>query len=402
MPQTPPPPPHPLRHRVETTFRQRFNADPEILVRAPGRINLIGAHVDHSEGWVLPGAIDRAVWLAARPARDEAAATVVAIDLDDEATLDPAAIPPPVTERPAPKAEWVDYPRGVAWALTRAGHPPPGLDVVFAGDVPMGGGVSSSAAVEVAFLTAWNELAGSPLDGVTLARLGRQSENGYLGVASGLMDQYASLHGRAGHLLLLDCRRLEHREVPLPPGLAVVVFDSGVSRALAGSSYNDRPRECAEALEVLRRRLPDARTLRDVSLEDLDRWEDDLAPPLDRRARHVVEECARVLRGAEALTAGDVAACGRLIDGSHASSRDLFEVSVPELDRLAAAASAADGCYGARLSGAGFGGCAVALVEQDAVTAVVEAVRDAFHDRFGRRPEWFECSIADGAQCWRL
>lgn len=394
------PPPHPLRTRVEDAFRRRFGADPELLVRAPGRINLLGGHVDHAEGWVLPGAIDRAVWLAVRRAPDRSGATLAAIDLGAEAVLDPSAIPPPVAQRPAPAAGWIDYPRGVAWALTRAGHPPPAIDAVFASDVPIGAGVSSSAAVEVAFLLAWDAFAGNGLDTVTMARLGRQTENAYLGVASGPMDQYASLHGAAGHLLLLDCRHLTHREVPMPAGLAILVIDSGVRRALADSSYNDRPRECAAALAVLRRRLPHAQTLRDVSREELERWSGDLEPVLLRRARHVIEECDRVRRGAEALAAGDLATCGRLIDASHASSRDLFEVSIPELDCLAAAASAAGGCHGARVSGAGFGGCVTALVDEPAAAAVADAVGAAFAERFERRPASFVCAIADGARRW--
>lgn len=350
---------------------------------------------------MLPAAIDRAIWLAARPAANSAAPIVAALDLDAEAALDPTALPPPVPERRDDAATWIDYPRGVAWALARAGHPPAALDAVFGGDLPIGAGVSSSAAVEVAFLVAWNETGGGVLDRATLTRLGRAAENGYLGVGSGPMDQYASLHGAAGELLLLDCRTLTHKSVPLPAGLAVLVFDSGTRRALADSSYNDRPRECAAALEILQRRQPETRTLRDVTAAQLGRWAGDLPPPLDRRARHVVEECERVLRGADALAAGDIDAFGRLIDSSHASSRDLFEVSTPELDLLAEAATATDGCYGARLSGAGFGGCVTALVAADRAPAVAESVASGFAARFTRRPDGFCCAVAGGAEHWR-
>lgn len=401
-PTAPESPRDPLGERVVSAFRRRFGEPPVWLVRAPGRVNLLGAHVDTSEGWVLPGAIDRAVWLAARPA-ETGTGILVALDLNDEKPLQPDRLPPSPNQRPAADSiGWIDYLRGVAWALAGAGCEVPALDGVFASDVPIGAGVSSSAAVEAAFLLAWNTAAELDLVRVELARLGRRAENGYLGVASGPMDQYASLHGVPSRLLLLDCRTLEHREVPLPEGLAILVLDSGVRRRLADSGYNDRGAEVAAALAALRAERPDIRTLRDVTPEALELLSGMLAPPLHRRARHVVEECHRVLAGAEALERGDLAAFGRLIDESHASSRDLYEVSTLELDSLAAVATGADGCHGARLSGGGFGGCVVALVDQGATEAVAKTVGETFETRFGRRPESFVCSIADGAKLWAV
>ncbi|MDH3255575.1 MAG: galactokinase, partial [Acidobacteriota bacterium] len=292
---------------------------------------------------------------------------------------------------------WLDLPRGVAWALAkRCGALPP-LDVVFGSDLPMGAGLSSSAAVEVAFSMAWEAAAAIDLDGRERAKLGRAVENDYLGVGSGIMDQYASIHGRAGHLLLLDCRTLEHRHVPMPPGLAVLVADSGVRRALAASDYNDRPSECRQAAELLRRRLPQVRTLRDVTADDLERYGDVLTPPLMSRARHAVGECRRVREGAAALEGDDIEAFGAAMRASHESSRDLYQVSIPELDYLAKTAWSVPGCYGARLSGGGFGGCVTALVDEEAIGEVARRLEQAFEARFGRPCSSYASRFADGA-----
>ncbi len=281
-------------------FRNRFGAEPDVIARAPGRANLLGAHVDYSEGWVLPAAIDRAVWVAARPARG-AETRLAALDLGEEESFDVAAPDPPVSERGAPSS-WVDYPRGLAWALGQRGIEVPPIEGVFGGDLPIGAGVSSSAAVEMAFLVAWEQLAGFELDGIERAGIGRQVENEYVGVQSGIMDQFASVHGREGHALLLDCRSLAHELIPTPEDLVFLVADTGVRRALAsGTGFNDRKSECFRAADLLRPHLPELSTLRDLEPADLHRLRHLLESPLDRRARHVVTECRRVLDGAEAL-----------------------------------------------------------------------------------------------------
>jgi galactokinase len=387
-----------VRTRVLAAFEHRFGSRPEVLVRAPGRVNLLGAHVDYVEGWVLPGAIDRAVWLAARRS-DGDQGTIAALDLDEAGELAPSRLPRPVPEREPPESHWLDLPRGVAREVAGLVGELPALDVAFASDVPIGAGLSSSAAVEVAFSMAWEFAAGRGIEDLERAKLGRRVENRYLGVGSGIMDQYASIHGRAGHLMLLDCRTLEHRQVPLPSGLAVLVADTGVRRRLAGSDYNDRPTECRQAAEILAGFLPRVTTLRDVTAEDLARYGERLPPDLLLRARHAVAECRRVRDGARALEAGDVETFGGLMRASHESSRDLYQISIPELDLLAETAWAADGCYGARLSGAGFGGCVTALVDADAVEAVAERLRDAFDRRFGRPCVTWAVEIDDGARC---
>jgi galactokinase len=378
---------------ITAAFRERFGRAPEVMVRAPGRVNLLGAHVDYNDGFVLPGAIDRAVWLAAARARGPAG-RLCALDLAAD-----VAFEPPDSEKPHASDErrWADYPRGVAWVLRDTGHEVTPLDAVYGGDLPMGAGVSSSAAVEVAFFLAFEALCGFTLAGAERARLGRRVENEVLGVGSGVMDQFASIHGRAGHVVLLDCRSLEHELIPLPAEMAVLVSDTGVRRSLVGSRFNDRRSECQRAVELLRAELPWIEALRDVALAELERCASLLPEPLLGRARHVVEECARVLAGAEALRAGRLDDFGELVRASHRSSRDLYEVSIPELDLLAETAWSVPGCYGARLTGAGFGGCVTAAVHRDAIDELERAQRAAFAARFGREPVTLRCRIDDGA-----
>lgn len=379
--------------RVRAGFRSRFGRPPEVVVRAPGRINLIGAHVDHHEGWVLPGAIDRSVWLAAaridRPTLD-----LVALDLDQRQTvsLEDPPLPPAVDG-----GGWWSYPHAVAAALEQQSLPVCGLEAVYGGDLPRAAGVSSSAAVEVAFALAWQTLGRWLASREQLAAAARRAENTYLGVQSGIMDQLASLCGQEGHLLLLDCRDLSYRPIALPRKLVVLVADSGVRRRLAGSAFNERRKQTLSALDHLRRTRPELRSLRDITVSDFDSLARGLPPLSARRARHVVEECARVRRCAAALEGGDLDEVAALVRASHESSRHNQEVSLPELDELAAAAWPVPGCYGARLSGGGFGGCVTALTHVDAVDDVAGAMTDAFAGRFHRRPEIFGCAIADGA-----
>ncbi len=398
----PPSPPQARRfpEAVVDAFQRRYGRAPAVVVRAPGRVNLLGAHIDYSEGWVMPAAIDRAVWLAAAPTAPPVAGSelrVHALDLDQTATVDLEALPAPVPQRTDPAATWVDYPAGVAWALREAGRRPAGMAVTFGGDVPIGAGLSSSAALEVAFLTAWERLSGFTLGGLERARLGQRTENAYLDVQSGIMDQFASIHGRASHLIFLDCRDLGYERIPLPAGTAVVVADTGVRRRLTDSGFNSRRAQCQEAVAILRRELPEIRTLRDVDVAELERWAHHLPAPLASRARHAVEECARVRAGTAALQRRDLDAFGELMRRSHLSSRDLYEVSIPELDTLAEAAWGVAGCYGARLAGGGFGGCLIALVEESAVAALERALTRAFKAEFGRTPVIFPCRVSDGA-----
>lgn len=390
------------KQEVESTFRTTFGRDPEVVVRAPGRVNLLGGHVDYHDGFVLPGAIDRSIWVAAaRGAGRALRLHSLTFGETLERSLNPAPPPPAGEGRNA--SAWIEYPLGVAWALERNDLDPAPLDAVIGSDLAVGAGVSSSAALEVAFLLTWNEVSQLELDPVAMAQLGRTVENDYLNVQSGIMDQFASLHGSAGHLLLLDCRTLESRPVAFPDTAAILIADSGVRRRLVEGGINDRRTECRTALDLLRQTRPDLRALRDVDPALLEEHKERLGDTGYRRVKHVVEECARVQAGAEALRSGTgLERLGELMCESHRSSRDCYQVSIPELDTLAEAAWEAPGCYGARLSGAGFGGCVAALVERDAADSVSQRIREVFSERFGQQPEIHQCRIDAGAEVvWR-
>jgi galactokinase len=389
-----------VRDQVTEAFKTLYGRDPAIIARAPGRVNLLGAHVDYNEGWVLPGAIDRAIWLAAAPRKDRIV-RISSLDFRQEGEADlstlQAGTTPQLVREPGPT--WLNYPAGVAWVMMDAGYDLVGMDVVFAGDIPVGAGVSSSAAVEVAFILAWEALSEQTIDELERAKIGQRVENDYLGLGSGIMDQFASIHGQSGKLILLDCRTLVHAFKPFPADTVVLVVDSGIRRELAHSEYNVRRQQCQEATAILKRYVPNIRTLRDVTVQEFHDYAAQLPSILRRRAQHVVEECARVLEGVVALEEQDLDRFGELVIGSHISSRDLYEVSIPELDLLASSAWDTPGCYGARLTGAGFGGCVVAVVEQAAASDVASGISMAFVKEYGRRPTQFACKIGRGATC---
>lgn len=383
--------------RIVNAYRRRWGRDPEIVVRSPGRVALLGAHVDYSDGWVMPGAIEPSIWLAAG-ADAEPKWRLRAEDLSAETELDLGALPTP----PGPAGRtpvWFDYPAGVAWVLTGEGRPPKGLKVVYGGDLPAGGGVSSSAAVEVAFLIAacGDDLAGDRAR-AHAAQLARRVENDYLGLHSGLMDPYAILMGRRDHLVFLDCREIRHELLPLSSELRVWVVDSGVQRRLVSSGFNDRKQQCRQAVEQLRPLLGKSVTaLRDVSPRDLQLYAHRLPRELRLRARHAVEEMARVRAAANDLKAGRLERFGRAMNASHVGSRDFYEVTVPEIDELCAAAWSVPECLGAKLMGGGFGGCVAVLAPESAMAEIQKTVVDAFRRRFGRLPEGRLTRLADGA-----
>ena len=389
-----------MQTKVTAAFQSRFGHQPEIVVRAPGRVNLIGGHTDYNEGYVLPVALDRAAWVAAAPiAAREARLRALELSSDVIFPLDvtPPSFPPTGRDEEG-GGGWADYPRSVAWALQQRGLRLVGLEAVLTSDVPVGAGLSSSAAIEVAFAYTWQQLSGFELERRELALACQQAENDYVGVNCGIMDQMASALGVEGHALLLDCRTLETETVPLPPGVAIVVADTRVRRRLAGSEYNVRRAQCERAVRLLGKHLPDLRALRDTSLDDLKRLRMQLPEIVYQRALHVVTGNMRVLLAAEALRRGDVATLGALMKACHASLRDYYEVSSPELDVLAEAACEVRGCYGARLTGAGFGGCIVALVATEAVPDFEAHVSVAYEAAFGRQPDIYVCQSADGVE----
>ena len=393
-----------------SVFHQSFHSEPEIIVRAPGRVNLIGEHTDYNDGFVLPIAVDRAVWIAAAACVSHLA-TIVALDFDQASTFRITELKPGSDSgwiayatprsadfsRPSSAPGWAAYPAGVAWSLREAGCSLSGIDAVFASNVPIGAGLSSSAAVEVAFATAWEHLNGFTLGRPDLARLCQRAENEYVGVMCGIMDQAISALGRAGHALLLDCRDLSTQHVPLPPGYAVVVGDTKVKRSLASSAYNERRAQCEEAVHILRAHDPSIRALRDVTPESLSKYEHELPEVVRKRARHVVSENARVLESVEALKCGDLDTFGRAMLASHTSLRDDYQVSCRELDAMVEAALRVKGVVGARMTGAGFGGCTVSLVRDDAVEQFLNEVPAAYQDTTGIEPAVYVCRASDGA-----
>ncbi len=381
-------------------FEARFGRPPALLARAPGRVNLLGGHVDYNEGWVLPAAIDRAAWVAAAPRQDRAA-RIAALDLQEHAAFRLDGLEARLDAEGRPLPAWAHYPAGVAWALERDGFELLGMDAVLASEVPLGAGLSSSAAVEVAFGLIWTALADVRIGHMRLAQVCQRAENEYVGVPCGLMDQFTSVHGRRDHALLFDCRTLDWEPIPLPGDVRLVVADSSVPRTLAGSGYRERRESCQEALRLLSRRLPGIRALRDVSPEDLARHGDLLPPTLRRRAEHVVRECARVLKGAQRLKAGDLAGFGALMLESHASLRDLYQVSTPELDALVEIAAGLPGCLGARLTGAGFGGATVNLVQAKETEAFVAGLTEAYRARTGREATVWVCRAEAGSSVLR-
>ncbi len=375
-------------------FRKRFGSSPELVVRAPGRVNLIGEHVDYNEGFVLPMAIDRAVWIAAS-AMTGGRSTVVSSDLGEEAEI---AIEPGRLVLPAGLPTWARYPAGVGAALAQAGYDLPAIAAVVASDVPMGAGLSSSAALEVGFAVSWRALGGFVLGDMDLAKLCQRAEAEAVGVRCGLMDQFASVHGQHDHALLLDCRSFDWRTVPLPPRTVVVVADTRVRRELAGSEFNLRRRQCEDAVRGLRRVLPGIASLRDVTPEQFLEHERVLPGVLARRARHVVFEIDRVARAIPAIERGEAEALGRAMTEAHVSGRDLYEVSCPELDRLVEDAVALEGCHGARLTGAGFGGCTVSLVDVEAAEEFRVRLAASYEAATGITPASWTCRAADGAE----
>ena len=386
------------RRSLINKFGSKFSRRPDYLIRAPGRVNLLGAHVDYNEGWVLPGAIDKAIWLAAGENKHKNI-RIESLDLGGEILVEVSEIPELLQEGSKLRGlpTWSKLPLGAAWVLSRNGYEIAGINVMFTGDIPIGAGVSSSAAVEVAFLMAWELISGFHLSARERALFGQQVENDFLGLSSGIMDQYASVFGEKNHLMLLDCRMIDHKLVPFPQNTNIIVADSGVRRELANSEYNLRQEQCMEALAIIQQELPWAKALRDVSVKEFHEVASVLPETLRMRAEHVVEECARVLEGAEALERGDLNHFGDVIIRSHISSRYLYDVSIDELNVLAEAAWETPGCYGARLTGAGFGGCVAAFVDHESSDFVGRAMADAFRERFGREPSVFTCRVDEGA-----
>jgi len=383
--------------QLTTFFLEKFGHMPAHIARAPGRVNLLGEHVDYNDGFVLPAAIDRATYVAFSPT--EAHHSILwAVDLNQQATCSPETLLQKQQTDSSPLPEWVHYPAGVMWALREEKLSIPNIEAVFSSNVPPGSGLSSSASIEMAFMIAWQSLGGWELPPMQRALLGQKAENQYVGVNCGIMDQFASACGVENRLLLLDCRSLEWQTILLPESVAIVIADTTIRRKLTSGEYNKRRSACEEAVRLLQQDLPEIKSLRDVDLSNFNRSAEKLPGEIEMRARHVVEEIERSKQAQALLEAGDIENFGRLMNECHASLRDLYEVSCPELNAMASIAQSILGCYGARLTGAGFGGCTVNLVARERVEEFAQDLSSGYETETGLHPEIYITHASNGAE----
>lgn len=372
-------------------YHEQWEGEPDFIVRAPGRVNLIGEHTDYNDGYVFPAAIDYEVSIAGTAREDrEVHAYSLTFEQHDVFSLDRL--------EKAVTARWSNYLRGVAQILEKTGHQLNGMNVVVAGTVPLGSGLSSSAAIEVASSLAYEAANGFDLNPVDRALNCQRAEREFVGVQCGIMDQFISALGAKDHALLIDTRTLAYERIPLPSdGVKLVIGNTNKKRGLVDSEYNTRREECGKAVATLATVLPGIKKLRDVTAKQLAAHSGVMDPTVLRRARHVVTEDERVLKSVEALRAGDLVTFGKLMDESHDSLRDDYEVSCNELDVMVHEARKVAGVYGSRMTGAGFGGCTVSLVKEDCVDTFQEAVGEAYTRETGLTPAFYVCHACDGA-----
>ena len=376
-----------LLSQLTASYQDTFHARP-LLICSPGRVNLIGEHTDYNEGFVLPAAIDKAIYLAVGP-RSDKAIHLIAHDLGEThiGSLDNLT----------PTHTWADYILGVAAQLRLTGHQPGGFNCVFGGTIPIGAGLSSSAALENGVGFALNELYQLGLDRVTLLKLSHRAENDFVGAKVGIMDMFASMMGRAGHVIKLDCRSLDYAYAPFQmDGIRIVLCDSRVKHSLVTSEYNTRRAECESGVRFLKTYYPDVNSLRDVTMAMLDGHLRDTQPLIYRRCAYVVQENGRLLDGVAALEVGDIDAFGQLMYGSHEGLSRWYEVSCPELDTLVDIARHQPGVLGARMMGGGFGGCTINLVREEVLDAFMNVITKQYKASTGKDTYIHVCKIEDG------
>ena len=372
-----------MHEQVVSNFTGRFGVPPTYVVQAPGRVNLIGEHTDYNEGFVLPMAIDRATWIALRPRTDSTVA-LHSLNHNESFQMD--------LQNLTKGTGWPEYPKGVAWALQQADYRLCGWEGVTHCNVPLGSGLSSSASFELAVARAFACVSGFAWDAPAMAVIGQKAENAWVGVNCGIMDQMISAVGQAGHAVLIDCRDFTFKHMPLPPGTTVVIMDTATRRGLVESAYNERRRQCEQVAQFFGRRF-----LRDVSLAEYTEKEAELDEIARRRARHVITENDRTVDAAAAMKDGNAVRLGELMNQSHDSLRDDFEVTNRELDIMVRLARQTGGCLGARMTGAGFGGCAVALVKSERAAEFMAAVAMQYRDESGLTPALYSCQPSQGA-----
>jgi galactokinase len=375
--------------KLRQLHRERYGAEPRVFA-APGRVNLIGEHTDYAEGFVMPAAIDFATLAGISP-RTDGKVVIRSENYGEERVFEAGALPKKRS------GHWSDYPVGVLKMLESDGHRIPALSLTLWGDVPLGSGLSSSAAVEVATAVAAADLVGANYTGPELARLCQRAENRFVGSACGIMDQFVSVNAREGHALLLDCRDLSYRLAPIPADVALVIANTMVQHAVTGGEYTSRRAEVEEAAAAIARHRPEVKFLRDATVEDLERWGGEMSANARKRARHVITENARTVAAAEALMRKDLRELGRLMAEAHRSySRD-FEASCEEADAMVELAQGLPGLIGARLTGGGFGGCTVNLVEAAQTERFRADLGERYRTRTGIAPQIHICHAAAGA-----
>jgi galactokinase len=376
---------------VIQAFRDKFGKDPALVVRAPGRINLIGEHTDYNEGFVLPAAIDRAVWFAISP-RSDHQLVFHALDLEEEyrGTLHEIA---------RSSLGWPNYLLGCFTVLQAGGYPLSGVNLVFGGDIPLGAGLSSSAAIECGILFALNELNQLGLSRPELARLAQKAENNFVGMNCGIMDMFASLMGKAGSAIKLDCRTLEYEYIPiLADNTSILLCDTGVKHQLVDSEYNNRRQECEEGVRHLQTVYPEIKSLRDISPEMLNSEKKQLRELVFQRCKYVIEENERVLSACKILKETGLTGLGTLLYASHAGLRNDYQVSCPELDFLIDQSPADNTFFGARMVGGGFGGCTLNVLKKDSVSDFKAFISKAYLKKWGRELRMWEVKITDGVE----
>jgi len=380
-----------IKEHLIDSFKEKFGEAPELIVRAPGRVNLIGEHTDYNDGFVMPIAIDRDITVASKRRSDQVA-RIYSLDFDSVVEFHLLDI------KYDDENKWSNYPRGVAKVLQENEHSLCGLDAVITGNIPQGAGLSSSAAIEVAMGMTFERLGGLTIDPAEMSLLCQKAENQFVGVKCGIMDQFISRMGKKDHALLLDCRSLDFELIPLYlDTVKIVVCNTGVKRGLVDSEYNARREECERGVKILEKFLPGIKALRDVDLDDIHKYSSHIQEVTEKRCKYVVMENDRVMESVQAIAEKDLIKFGVLMNQSHIGLRDEYEVSCPELDAMVEIAWDIDGVIGSRMTGAGFGGCTVSLVIEDAVDELVSRINEEYPKRTGLTPEIYVFSPEDGA-----
>jgi len=377
-----------LTSRIIEKFKETFDTEP-VVIRSPGRVNLIGEHTDYNNGFVMPAAINKAIYMAVSR-RDDDLIHIVSLDLGLSYLGDMGKVVPS-------SQHWPDYILGVVAQVQSLGHKVGGFNCVFGGDIPQGAGMSSSAALECATAFSLNELFGLKMDPLTMVRLSQKAENEFVGVKCGIMDQFASMFGRKNHVIRLDCQSLAYEYIPFnTDGIRIVLLDTSVKHSLASSEYNTRRQQCEAGVALVQPHHPEVRSLRDVTLEMLDKYVKPVDPLVYQRCQYVVEESLRLLAAGEDLKRGDIAAFGQKMFATHDGLSRKYEVSCPEADFLVEQVKGRPGVIGARMMGGGFGGCTINLVREEVIDDLVADLTPAYAKAMNKELKVYIGQIENG------